>query len=47
MGDEEESFLNTESILLELSFGNCKLLVLKNIIHVWIQLINTTEALPF
>lgn len=32
MGDEEVSFLNTEFILLELSFGNCKLLVLKNII---------------
>lgn len=30
MGDEKESFLKTEFTLLELSFGNYKLLVLKN-----------------
>lgn len=32
MGDKKESFLNKEFILLELSFGNCRLLALKNFI---------------
>lgn len=30
MGDEKEPFLNKELALLDLSFGNSKLLVLKN-----------------
>lgn len=31
MDGKKESFLNMEFILFELSFGNCKLLVLKSI----------------